>query len=200
VMENNISRLGYTIERNFLDAESLTILSKYMENKLARGEFIVRKNNADPNLEASEYYTYADPMSEMLLENKLEHLQEITEKSLSPTYSFARVYVDEDSLGKHTDRPSCEYSVTVNINYSGSKWPIWMLSLEGEAVEILLSPGDAVIYKGCEVPHWRNPMVQCGCKANAQIMLHYVDRNGPFSDHKLDGRAKLATASVQEKS
>ena len=196
---NNISRLGYTIERNFLDAESLTILSKYMENKLAREEFIVRKNNADPNLEASEYYTYADPMGEMLLENKLEHLQEITGKSLSPTYSFARVYVDEDSLEKHTDRPSCEYSVTVNINYAGEKWPIWMLSLEGKPVEIVLSPGDAVVYKGCEVPHWRNPMIQCGGTATAQIMLHYVDNNGSFSEYKLDGRAKLSTASVQEK-
>ena len=197
--ENNISRLGYAIERNFLDAESLTILSKYMENKLARGEFDVRENTLDPR-EASVYSLYADPMSEMLLENKLEHVQEITGKSLSPTYSFARVYINEDSLEKHIDRPSCEYSVTVNINYAGGKWPIWMLSLEGEAVEILLSPGDAVIYKGCDVPHWRNPMIQYGCTANAQIMLHYVDKNGPFSDYKLDGRAKLATASVQEKS
>lgn len=197
--ENNIARLGYTVEKNFLDTESLKILSKYMENKLARGEFRVRKNNLDRG-EASEYFIYADPMGEMLLENKLEHIQEITGKSLSPTYSFARVYVNEDSLAKHTDRPSCEYSVTVNINYAGAKWPIWMLSLEGEAVEILLSPGDAVIYKGCDVPHWRNPMVQCGCTANAQIMLHYVDVNGSFSDYKLDGRAKLATASVQEES
>ena len=198
-MENNISRLGYTVEKNFLDVESLTILSKYMENKLARGQFSVRKDTDDHG-EASVYSMYADPMGEMLLENKLEHLQEITGKSLSPTYSFARVYVDEDSLEKHTDRPSCEYSVTVNINYAGEKWPIWLLSFEGKPVEVILSPGDAVVYKGCEVPHWRNPMVQCGCKANAQIMLHYVDVNGPFSSHKLDGRDKIATPHVKEKS
>jgi hypothetical protein len=52
-------------------------------------------------------------------------------------------------------------------------------------VEILMEPGEAVIYLGCEVEHWREEF-----KGNwqSQVFLHYVDANGPYANSKFDGK------------
>ena len=48
----------------------------------------------------------------------------------------------------------------------------------------MLEEGDAVLYKGCEVDHWREPYTE-GTKL-AQVFLHYVDANGPYTEWKND--------------
>jgi hypothetical protein len=58
-----------------------------------------------------------------------------------------------------------------------------------EPMAFYLDPGDAVVYKGCEVVHWREKAD--GTEVTAQFMLHYVDQNGPYADFKLDKRASL---------
>jgi hypothetical protein len=58
-----------------------------------------------------------------------------------------------------------------------------------DPVKCLLNPGDAVIYKGCEVTHWRRKLAKG--LINVQFMLHYVDKNGPYTEYKFDGRESL---------
>lgn len=59
----------------------------------------------------------------------------------------------------HVDRPSCEISVSVNVGSNlKDLWPIWIKTPYGENHQIYLRPGDGIIYKGCERPHWRDPM------------------------------------------
>jgi hypothetical protein len=77
----------------------------------------------------------------------------------------------------------------VNVASVGEPWKIWMKVPGEEPVSFILEPGDAVVYKGCEVPHWREEPV--GTKLTAQFMLHYVDQNGPFVDYKWDKRPAL---------
>ena len=44
--------------------------------------------------------------------------------------------------------------------------------MDGKAIN--LKPGDAVIYKGCDVKHWREPY-----EGDYHIQtFHYVDANG----------------------
>jgi len=83
-------------------------------------------------------------------------------------------------LKKHRDRPSCEISVTVMLGSDGTKWPIYM-----DGTELNLEPGDAGIYLGCEVEHWREEFTG---DWHAQTFLHYVDKNGPNRNHFKDGR------------
>ena len=47
-----------------------------------------------------------------------------------------------------------------------------------------MSPGDIVIYKGCEVDHGR-PIPFEGFW-HSQMFLHYVDRNGKYTSWKYD--------------
>jgi hypothetical protein len=107
---------------------------------------------------------------ESLMINKLDLMQKETNLELLPTYAFWRMYTLNADLKKHTDRESCEISVTVMIGSDGTKWPIYM---NGNKIE--LEEGDAVIYLGCELEHWREEFKG---DWHAQTFLHYVDKNG----------------------
>ena len=128
------------------------------------------------------YSHYADLVMETLLQ-QMKPLMEIeTQTSLVETYSYARIYKNGDELKKHKDRPSCEISCTMNLG--GDEWPIF---LEGD--KILLSPGDMLIYRGCDVEHWREPFTGNNC---AQVFLHYNQKDGKFDkNNKFDGRPFL---------
>ena len=175
---------GYIVIKGFLDATAAQTVSRYMEYAL--------KQNAMPRdngVESPSFARYADPLTETILFNSLSHVEEITGKKLHPSYSFSRVYTAGDQLKPHVDRPSCEISVTCNVATKGALWPIWMHAPGADAVSFTLEPGDAVVYKGCEVKHWRNSMADT--EVNAQFMLHYVDQNGPYSEFKFDKRTSL---------
>jgi hypothetical protein len=179
---NNFQTNGCVLLKGFIDPQGVQTISRYMEYSLKQQTFKLD----DPT---SKYARYADPLVETILYNSREELEEVTGLSLHPTYSYSRVYVKGDDLKPHVDRPSCEISVTVHIATQGAPWPIWMKTPGKEPVSFILEPGDAVAYKGCEVTHWREKAVDT--EINAQIMLHYVDQNGPNAAFKWDERIGL---------
>ena len=75
------------------------------------------------------------------------------------TYYYDRYYFSAQELKRHVDRDACEISVTIHIGTNlNEPWPICIKTPSGEEKSVLLSPGDGMIYKGCERPHWRDPM------------------------------------------
>lgn len=178
---------GYVLVKGFLDPASVSVVSRYLENALRR----YPENNQGGNQgDASKISYYSDPLIEMILKDKLEHVEEITGHKLFPTYSYTRVYQKGDELKAHIDRPSCEISLTCHIATVGKPWPIWMQVPGGEPVEYTLEPGDACVYKGCEIKHWRKPATETDI--NVQMMLHYVNQNGPNAGYKYDQRQGLS--------
>ena len=102
-------------------------------------------------------------------------LEEIIGRKLYNTYYYDRYYFPGQELTKHADRDACEISVSVHIgtNLKGedAKWPFKIKTpdtytdkkktevlVPGEERSLLLEPGDGLLYKGCERPHWRDPM------------------------------------------
>ena len=180
---NEFQQNSCVLIKGFLDPQSVGIMSRYMEYALKRDHF---NSGDDPE---STTYKYADPLAETILYNSREEFEEITGLSLHPTYSFSRVYMKGDELKPHVDRPACEISVTVHVATQGEPWPIWMHVPGKEPVSYTLAPGDAIVYRGCDVLHWREKAVNT--KLNAQFMLHYVDQNGPNARLKWDTRPSL---------
>ena len=133
---------------------------------------------------------YGFPPFERVLKDLLPYFEEVTGKQLLPTYSYARLYSTGDELPVHSDRESCEYSATITLGFEGGQWPILMGSMDKSArTKIDMGVGDAVIYKGMAQPHWRDKFVEG--KWQAQIFLHYVDKNGPHASFIYDGRDDL---------
>ena len=89
-------------------------------------------------------------------------LENIIGRKLYNTYYYDRFYFAGQELTKHADRDACEISVTVHVstNLEGEDkdWPIFIKTPYGENHGVLLKPGEGLVYKGCERPHWRDAM------------------------------------------
>jgi hypothetical protein len=131
-------------------------------------------------------------------------LCEVTGKRLTPSYCFFRAYQKGDFCTVHSDRPACDHSMSLALGYSdGVVWPIEVgrrffspeeankLRVSNDFgdedyASIMLSPGDALVYKGVNHRHGRitpNPN-----RWSAHIFLHWVDLDGPFAEWAFDKR------------
>ena len=131
---------------------------------------------------------YADPAIETLLLKLQSSIEQATKLKLYPTYSYYRVYRSGHELEKHRDRPSCEVSATLflNDNAMNEHSPIYMSNNK-----VILEPGDMLIYRGCDLEHYREKMAGLEDAWHVQAFLHYVDANGPFSEYKWDKRQSI---------
>ena len=123
-----------------------------------------------------------------LLCEKTAYMNQLVEEKLLPTYAYARVYKNGAELTKHTDRPSCEVSVTLHIGSDGTSWPICFTKPNGSVVSKDLKPGEAVIYLGCISEHWRESTFVG--QEYGQVFLHYVRSKGMYSEYCFDRRSK----------
>jgi hypothetical protein len=129
---------------------------------------------------------YGDVAIETLQAKLTSVMEKHTKLKLVPTYSYFRIYQNKSELKKHIDRPSCEISSTLNLG--GDPWPIYVENKKNK-IKIDLNPSDFLIYRGMELPHWREPFKGYKC---VQIFMHWNDINGPFKDTlKFDGRPCL---------
>jgi len=102
-------------------------------------------------------------------------LEGILGRKLYNTYYYDRYYFPGQELTLHNDRDACEISVTIHISTNLpddlKDWPVKIKTpdtytdekknavlIPGEERSCILNPGDGMIYKGCERPHWRDPM------------------------------------------
>ena len=178
---------GYEYIRNFIDEPTRELMSIYYENKIRKGEWKPNVRNVD--WAHSSYDMHGDPLTEVILSKKLPLVSKISGKELYPTYSYARIYVEGDKMEKHVDRPSSEISLTVNIFTRENKSIFYIEDLNSNVKEFDIEPGDAVMYLGEKLYHWRKPIEKD--QFLVQFTLHYVDKNGKNKDHKYDKRPNL---------
>ena len=151
-------------------------ISNYRANKL-KDEFVEfsQKNNIEGDSQipsSSADYNYISFLE--LLCEKTPEVSEILEETVLPTYTYARVYKNGSVLKKHSDRDSCEISLTLHLG--GDKpWLIWIKTPEGEDCSVELNPGDAMMYRGTIAEHWRD---EYAGEEYVQVFLHYVRSRG----------------------
>ena len=125
------------------------------------------------------YASYGDIAMETLMLKCQSIMEKTTELKLYPAYTYARIYEKGHELKRHKDRFSCEISTTMNLG--GDNWPIY-LEPSGlnskKGVKINLKQGDMLVYKGCELEHWREKFKGDEC---IQVFLHYNNSRTPGS-------------------
>ena len=194
-MTNNYKVIRQAISKELADfVYSYFLMKRNVARKLFDDRYISQLNSDygvwnDEQIPET-YSHYADIAMETLLQNLQPKMEEETGLKLTPTYSYARIYKKGDELKRHKDRYSCEVSTTLNLG--GDKWPIYLepSGEEGkEGIKVDLEPGDSLIYKGCEVEHWREAFEGENC---GQVFLHYNDASGENAEeNKYDGRPFL---------
>ncbi len=100
----------------------------------------------------------------------------IAGEPVKPSYVYLASYQPGAVLEKHTDRAQCEFSITFCLDYSpepdlATPWPIFLDAKSGR-VALYQGIGDALFYRGCQVPHWRHALPQG--HTSTSIFFHYV--------------------------
>ena len=153
------------------------------------------------------YSHYSDIAMETLLMRTLPIMEKKTGLKLYPTYSYARIYKTGDVLKRHKDRFSCEISTTLNLG--GDPWPIHLDPTGADnvideynnvhkpnapkGIIVNLKPGDMLVYRGCDLEHWREEFQGDNC---AQVFLHYNNQKSKDADKNInDTRPHLGLPS-----
>jgi predicted 2-oxoglutarate/Fe(II)-dependent dioxygenase YbiX len=199
---NVFNAQGYVHLPEFLDKGNCTQLVDELRRLVDAG--VTTKDTQCPLSQA----VHGAPVFDSLLEQLVPNFEQASGKRLLPTYAYARLYAPGDELKIHTDRPACEISATLTLGFEGDVWPIYVGDYaeagQGREVtiesghtkyitnerEIKMGVGDAVLYRGMDKVHWREPYTEG--KWQAQVFLHYVDANGPHAEWKYDKRRRLS--------
>lgn len=165
----------FEIIDNFLSKEEIEYHSSSLQN-VERAKFQHDMHVPD----AYSIYNYI-PHVELLC-NKLHLVAGCIDAPLLPGYAYARKYQNNNDLYKHTDRESCEIAVSLHL-YGDMEWPIFFEKVDGTVLELILKPGQALVYEGHVNQHWREPYkgIEYG-----QVFLFYIKSRGKFANHYFD--------------
>lgn len=155
-------RDGFLIVKNICDPSGLicdvptTIEDKVYYGTLDRVR--IKEKSFDSQVPNScERYAY--PLYKQYHSELKYKLETILGVQLYRTYYYDRFYFVGSDLKRHTDRPACEISISVNISSNiNDYWDFYIHGKQGNIVGAKLNPGDGLIYKGIERPHWRHPL------------------------------------------
>lgn len=102
-------------------------------------------------------------------------LSQVAGISLKPTYCFASAYRGGAVLDAHLDREQCDYTLSLLIDEDrppeGAAWPLWFQAPDRQR-SLILAVTDAVLFRGCELPHWRDPATRDHRQIN--LLFHFV--------------------------
>jgi len=170
-MWGELQEKKFLVLKDFLDPEKAKELGQEFQDWC-----IERSVPGDSQVSKSSAFYRWGKFSELQYD-RIGYLNEKLGIWLLPTYNYARSYHNGAVMERHSDRPGCEVSVTCHLG-GDEEWPIYFASSEGEDVAVTLSPGEAILYLGCEIDHWRNEFT--GSHYN-QVFLHYVNSRGPWA-------------------
>jgi hypothetical protein len=69
-------------------------------------------------------------------------------------------------------------------------WTIKLKDLTGKRIEAVTPVGDGLAYLGTQVEHWRSPLRTHNNDRFMQLFLHFVRKNGQYTDYAYDKNEK----------
>jgi len=185
-----------TKNQNF-DTNGFIFLPGFVDVSNLIGQCQIETFRDDDQVKSSlTRYRYNDKNFENTFELCKQKIEKIIGCQLYKTYFFDRIYYAYNELIKHKDRESCEISLSVHIssNPQNIEWPFFIHSAKNKACSIVMQPGDAVLYKGHNHSHWREPLNPDKLIINEksenimyhQIFFHYVLANGKWAHYAND--------------
>ncbi|HET9356121.1 MAG TPA: hypothetical protein VFO42_08160 [Sphingomicrobium sp.] len=201
-IEGDYRANGYALIREMIPREVARALMNRIRTDLGPGPVKLPPSEVAPilNRNALEIYGNQYTPLQTFLWALTGPMEQVTGSRLIPTYDYFRVYREDDVCRVHRDRPACEHSLSLTLDYSDdAPWPLEVGSagMDGPRDEVAenfgtepmasmaMEIGDAVAYRGVTHRHGRtmpNPNLW-----SAHLFLHWVDRDGPFADQAFDG-------------
>lgn len=149
----NLSELRYCGLPNLLDPVLCAALARYYNTMIEKDEWPL----GDAQVERRHGW-HNERIAQFLHYQLVDFVSRVAGKKLKPTYAFSSAYRGGARLDAHMDREQCDYTLSLLIDESppvdGAPWPLWFETPAGKH-NIVLRVGDGVLFRGCELPHWR---------------------------------------------
>jgi hypothetical protein len=203
-------RHGYALVEQLIAGETASALVAMVKKDVGPNALPLSNVQEFPNLlarPAFEIYGHFYPPMLTFLWGLTPIVSQLIGRDLLPTYDYLRIYREGDVCRVHHDRPSCEHSLSLTLDYSdGVPWNLEVERVHskpsaqvekdfgtGSFASLEMNVGDAVLYQGVNHRHGRLSPNPNGWSVH--LFLHWVDRDGPYRDQAYDGQMANAKAN-----
>jgi len=145
--------------------------------------------------QSKRYSAYNSRSGRSLHYQLVDLMRRVVVHNLHPTYSFFGGYVGGATLPPHSDKPQCEFTVSLTLQQFPEEVVPWAVSLgkrpkfdrddefggnsnemlppDDEIVDAYLYPGDCLLFMGRHLVHFRRTTLPVDQSLN-QIFFHHV--------------------------
>ena len=165
---------GYAPVGRLIHPFHIAALRRYYRHQLRTGRLRLGDGQCP-----HRYVSYNDPVARFFHQQLTTAVAALAGEPLKPSYVYLASYQPGAILKMHTDREQCEFSVTLCLDYSpepgnATPWP-FCLHKESGKVTVFQGIGDALLYRGCQLPHSREALPEG--HTSTSIFFHYVHKN-----------------------
>jgi hypothetical protein len=165
---------GYAPVGRLIHPFHVAALRRYYRHQLRSGK--LRLGDSQSPL---RYISYNDPIARFFHHQMTAAVSAFAGEPLKASYVYMASYQPGAILKKHTDREQCEFSATLCLDYSpeprhATPWPLHLHKKSGR-VTVFQALGDALLYRGCQLPHSREALPEG--HTSTSIFFHYVRKD-----------------------
>jgi hypothetical protein len=174
VTRTHFEREGFAILENLLPTDHVEELGRYFKALAAQGFLPLSDEHG-----SRRHYAHNHPVANFWHDQLNERVSQLAGRRTKPSYSFASLYVAGGDLFWHTDRPPCEYTVTLLLDYTPlnadgrSPWALKLTGRDGTIRSVHQRIGEALILKGRELKHGRDALADG--HSSASLLFHFVN-------------------------
>jgi len=170
----HFAREGFAIMQDLLPTAHVAALGHYFRELAAQG-FLERDDAGNTR----RFMAHNHPVADFWHHQLNERVAQLVGRGTQPSYSFVSVYEAGGDLCWHVDRPPCEYTITLLVDYAPldaeqrSPWALNIRGRDGRLHAVHQCLGEALIFQGRELKHSRD-LLPSGHRSTS-ILFHFVD-------------------------
>jgi len=162
----------YAVVPDALHPYETAALRRHLRHRIRTGAFPL----GDVRV-TRRHHAHNEPMLRAYQERLLPMVTAIVDAPVKPSYAYLSAYTEGSMLPPHRDRAQCEYTITLQVDYTPepaleAAWPI-RLELPDAELIVFQSLGDALLFAGREHVHYRDTLP--AGHISTSMLLHYVD-------------------------
>src|SRR5277367_6559622 len=162
---------GYVPIGRLIHPYHIAALRRYYRHQLRTGAYPLGDSQTELRFAASN-----EPVARFFHQQLTGAVSDIVGQRVNPSYVYLSSYQEGAILKEHIDREQCEFSITLCLDYSpeptlATPWPLRLHTKNG-SVAVFQALGDALLYRGREIPHSRRPLPTG--HSSTSLFFHYV--------------------------
>jgi hypothetical protein len=163
--------LGYAAVGRLIHPFHISALRRYYRHQLRTGKLPLGDTQSP-----LRYTAYNDPVARFFHQQLTVAVTAFAGELVKPSYVYVASYQPGAILPKHVDREQCEFSVSLCLDYApeprcATPRPLHLHKKSGK-VTVFQAIGDALLYRGCQLPHSRDPLLEG--HTSTSIFFHFV--------------------------